>query len=136
MKKALIFAVAALMIPSVALAAKPASHGKGGKSAPKVVYVLRGTLSAYSASNAPNNGSITIVVNHANYHGRALKGQTLVFPLDAKSRISLRNGLTTITDNDHGIIKVRAAKRIAAADLATTLEAIAARQVIDQGASS
>ena len=135
MKKALLLVIAALMVPSIALAAKPAPAAKGGKGGPKVVYVLKGKLSAYSAYNAPTNGSITIVVSHANYHGKALRGMTLTFPLDAKSKISLENGLTTITDNDNGIVKVKAAKNIAAANLAATLQAIAARQVVDQRAS-
>jgi len=139
MKKALLLVIAALLVPSVALAAKPPSHpGKGGKSAPKVMYVLKGKLSAYSAYNSvgPVNGSITIVVSHANRHGKALKGQTLTFALDASSKISLKSGLTTITDNDIGIVKIKAAKKIAAADLAATLQAIPAKQVVDQGPSS
>ena len=138
MKKALLLVIAALMVPSVALAAKsaPTKHGNG---APKVTYVLKGTLSnyqAYGSSIYTESGTITIVVRHSNRHGKALKGQTLTFPLDAKSKISLADGLTTITDGDRGIVKVRAAKNIAAADLAATLQAIPARQVIDQGPSS
>src|SRR5437899_1238055 len=82
---------------TIPLAARPAT---GGPSAPKVLYILKGKLSAYSPYNAPNNGSITIVVGHANYHGRALKGQTLTFPLGPRSRVTLADGLTTITDND------------------------------------
>ena len=82
MKKALILVFAALMIPSVALAAKPSPTGKGGKGAPQVTYVLKGTLSSYTAydSVTPANGSITILVKHANHHGKSLKGQTLTFP--------------------------------------------------------
>jgi len=138
MKKALIFIVAALMIPSVAFAAKSAPNDKGGKGAPKVMYVLKGTLSNYSAydSVTPANGSITIVVSHANYHGKSLKGQTLTFPVDANTKISLENGVTAITNGDMGIVKVRAAKNITAADLAATLQAIPARQAVDQGPSS
>ena len=133
MKKALILVAAALMVPSIALASQPPT--RGGHSALKVTYILHGKLSAYSPYNAPNNGSITIVVSNANYHGRAIKGQTLTFALNARSRVVLADGLTTITDNDHGIVKVRAARRIPAADLAATLQAIPARQVVDQGAS-
>jgi len=132
MKKALLLVIAALMVPSIALATNPSP----GRSAPKVLYVLKGKLSAYSPYSAPNNGSITIVVSHSNYHGRALKGQTLTFALNARSRVSLADGLTTITDNDKGIVTVRAARRIPAADLAATLQAIPARHVVDQGASS
>lgn len=134
MKRALLILIAALLIPGAALAkGKPGTGPGKSKGAPKVVYVLKGKLSGYSAYNAPNNGSITIVVSKANYHGKALKGQTLTFPLDAKSKITLENGVTTITDGDTGIVKVRAPKKIAAADLATTLQSIPARQVVDQG---
>jgi hypothetical protein len=141
MKKVLLLATAALMIPGVAFAKGNPGHGgpgTHGKSAPKVLYVLKGTLSGYSAYNstASTNGSITIVVSRANYHGKALKGQTLSFPVDSKTRISLENGVTTVTDGDKGIVKIKAPKRIAAADLASTLQTYSARQVVDQGTSS
>ena len=134
MKKGILIAVvAALMITP---AAAMAGHSTGGKSGPKVMYVLRGKLSAYTAYNAATstNGSITIMVSSANYHGKALKGQTLTFPVGANTKITLENGVSAITDSDKGIVKVKAAKKIAAADLATTLQAATARQVIDQGA--
>jgi len=140
MKKALLLVIAALAIPSVAMAAKPAD--KGGKGAPKVTYVLKGALSNYTAyvaatSTTPAvNGSITIVVSSANYHGKALKGQTLTFPVDAKTKISLSDGLTSITNGDKGIVKIRAAKKIAAADLAATLQLLPAKQIVDQGAGN
>lgn len=137
MKRALIFVIAALMVPSVALAKGNPGHGhQGGKSAPKVTYVLKGTLSGYTAANGSTAGSITIAVTHANSHGHALKGQTLTFPVDANTKISLENGLTTITDNDHGLVKVRAAKKIDAASLAATLQTSSAKQIVDQGPSS
>lgn len=141
MKKTLVLAIAALMIPGVALAKGNPGHGgpgSHGKSAPKVLYILKGTLSGYSAydSSTSTNGSITIVVGRANYHGKALKGQTLTFPTDSKSRITLENGATTVTDGDKGLVKIKAPKRVAAADLAATLQTYSARQVVDQGTSS
>lgn len=143
MKKVLLLAVMALAIPSVALAAKPPHPSQGGpglhgKAAPKVMYVLKGTLSAYSAfdSGTNTNGSITIAVTHANHHGKALVGQTLTFPVGSATKVVLENGATTITDGDLGIVKIKAAKNIAAADLATTLQATNAFQVIDQGPAS
>ena len=135
MKKALILVIAALAIPSVALAAKP-THGT--KTPPKMeTYVLKGALSNYTAYNAQTstNGSITILVSKANAHGKALKGQTLTFPVDANTMVSLKNGVTAITNGDRGIVKVRAAKKIPAADLAATLQASSAKQVVDQGAA-
>jgi hypothetical protein len=137
MKRALILVAAALMIPSVALAKGNPGHGhQGGKSAPKVAYILKGTLSAYTAATDSSPGSITIAVTRSNHHGKALKGQTLTFPTDSKTKISLENGVTSIADNDKGIVKVRAPKKIAAADLASTLQTYTARQIVDQGASS
>ncbi|MGH3007848.1 MAG: hypothetical protein ACRDLM_00360 [Gaiellaceae bacterium] len=141
MKRALPFVFAALLLPGVAFAkGKPPVTGPGshGKSAPKVVYVLKGTLSGYTAydSSTSTNGSITIVVSHANYHGKALKTQTLTFPVGSKTRITLANGVSTVTDNDKGMVTVRAPKRIAAADLASTLQTYSARHVIDKGISS
>jgi hypothetical protein len=143
MKKTLLIAIAALMIPGVALAKANPGHGKNGvpgthgRSAPKVLYILKGTLSGYSAYDSATStpGSVTIVVGRANYHGKALKGQTLTFPTGAATKITLENGATTITDGDRGIVKIRAFKRIAAADLASTLQASSARQVLDHGAS-
>ena len=133
MKKALILVFAALMIPSVALAARPANPGR---SAPKVAYILRGTLSAYTGYDAgtSTNGSITILVKHANYHGRALKGQSLTFVVNANTRIRFADGVTAITDGDRGNVRVRAARRIPAADLAATLQQSPARRIKDNGA--
>jgi len=44
---------------------------------------------------------------------------------------------TAVTVNDNGVVKVRGPKKIAATDnLATVLQALTAKQVIDQGAAS
>jgi hypothetical protein len=143
MKRALIFVIAALMVPGVALAKGNPGHGggnghKGGKSAPKVTYVLKGTLSGYTAFDSASStpGTITIAVTHANHHGHALEGQSLTFPVDGSTKISLENGVTAITDGDNGIVKVRAPKKIDAASLASTLQTYNAKQVVDQGTSS
>jgi hypothetical protein len=131
MKKAIVLVLAALALPGVALAAKPASPGK---SAPKVQYVLRGSLSAYTPYNSvgPVMGSITIMIKSSNYHAKALKGQSLTFVVDAKTKVNVK----TIKDGDKGIVKIRALKRIPAANLAATLQAAPARPVIDQAPSS
>jgi hypothetical protein len=140
MKRAVVFLVAALAVPGAALAKPPhpahPAHPNHGKSAPKVMYVLKGNLSGYSAydSTTSTNGSITIDVKRANRHGRALKGVTLTFSVSAQTKIVFRHGTTAISDGDRGIVKIKAPKRIAAADLASTLQALNARQVIDQGA--
>ena len=134
MKKALLLVFAALMIPTgVALANPPANPGH---SAPKVAYILAGTLSGYTAydANTSTNGSITILVKHANYHGRALKGQSLTFAVNANTNVVFADGVTAITDGDRGTVRVRAALRIPAADLASTLQQSPARRIKDNGA--
>src|SRR2546427_12406696 len=82
MKKVLPFAIAALMIPSVALAKGPTSKApQGNHCKANVKYILKGDLSGYSAydSATSTNGSITIDVKRANRHGRDLKRMPLTF---------------------------------------------------------
>jgi len=142
MKKVLPFAIAALMIPSVALAkGAPSGHQNHGKA--KVLYVLKGNLSGYSAfdSATSTNGSITIDVKRANRHGRALKDMSLTFTGEVASttRIALPDGVTVIADNDRGLVKVRAPKEsrsMSGSDLAAILTALPVRQIVDQGPAS
>ena len=145
MKKVLPFAVAALMIPSVALAKAPSSHSgthtNHGKA--KVMYVLKGTLSAYTAydSSTSTNGSITIAVTHSNRHGKALVGSSLSFTgmVVSNTKVVLADGVTVIADGDSGIVKLRAPKEpkdVSASDLAAALTALPVKHVIDQGSSS
>ena len=145
MKKVLPLMIAALLIPGAALAKGPNSnqgtHTNQGKA--KVLYVLKGTLSGYSAydSATSTNGSITIDVKRANRHGRALKGMSLTFTGEVASntKIVLRDGVTLITDGDRGLVKVRAPKEpkdMSGADLAAILTALSVRQVVDQGPAS
>src|SRR3954467_3115454 len=95
MKKAIVLLVVAFAIPtSVAFAKASPTHGK---SNPRVMYVLKGTLSSYQAATADAAGSISITVNHSNYHGRALKDQTLIFGTTTSTRVTM-NGATTISD--------------------------------------
>lgn len=134
MKKAILLAVVSALL--ITPAAAMAKGTPGGHSAPKVMYVFKGTLSNYTAydSGTQTPGSITIVVTSANKHGKSLKGQTLTFPVGATTTISLENGVTAIANGDTGIVKIKAAKKIAPADLASTLQATTASQVVDQGA--
>jgi hypothetical protein len=133
MKKAIVFLVVALALPtSVALAKKPA--GTHGKSNPRVMYVLKGTLSSYSAATATADGSISITVNHSNYHGRALKGQTLTFSTTMSTRVTMKHGAATITDGARGVLKFKALlHRKGDTTLVTTLTTGAkALHIIDQ----
>ena len=142
MKKMLPLVLAALIIPSVALAKGPSSH-RGGNGKAKVQYVLKGKLSLFSPfdSATSTNGSVTIDVSHANRHGRALKDMSLTFTgmVGSSTKVVLEDGVTLITDGDLGIVKVRAPKEprdMSGSDLAAILTALPVRQVIDQGAAS
>lgn len=142
MKKLLPFMIAALVIPGVALAkGKPPTKTNHGKA--KVQYVLKGDLSAFSAfdSSSNTNGSVTILVDSSNRHGKALKGMSLTFTgmVASNTKVVLDNGVTVITDGDQGIVKVRApkeARNMSGSDLAAILSALPVRQVIDQGTAS
>ena len=106
MKKAIVLLVVALAIPTSVAFAK--ANPTRGKSNPRVMYVLKGTLSSYQAATSTADGSISITVNHSNFHGRALKGQTLSFPTTMSTRVTFKNGATTITDGAKGMLKFKA----------------------------
>jgi hypothetical protein len=128
MKKVTVFLVAALALPTSVAFAKPSHPGKGDKSGPKVMYVLKGSLSAYSAATASSTGSITIDVKHSNFHGRALKGSSLTFTLTSKTRVTNGHGAaaTQIADGTKGILKFKAPLRMPqGTDLPTALPAMA-----------
>ena len=127
MKRTIIFLVAALALPTSVAFAKPPHPAKGGKSAPKVQYILKGTLSAYTAATSSTTGTVTIDVKHSNYHARALKNQSLTFTLDATSKVTFRHGSSL--DNGataKGGIAIRAPKRVTG-DLASMLPGLATR---------
>jgi hypothetical protein len=147
MKKVLPFAIAALMIPSVALAKGPNSnagtHANHGKA--KVMYVLKGMIYAYTAYDSATStpGSITIDVNHSNRHGKLLVGSTITVPLGADSNVLLANGVTAIASaqpGDNGMVKLRgprmAFKGASSVDLQSALANQPAHMVIDWGAAS
>ena len=149
MKKLLPFVIAALMVPSVALAkGKPptaGTHTNHGKA--KVMYVLKGLLSSYTAftpavgSSPAVDGQITIQVQHSNRHGKLLVGQTITIDLGQNSKINLENGLTQIAPSgDYGMVKVRgpklAFKGAALTDLTVALQNQPAHMVTDWGPPS
>jgi len=137
MKKAIVFLAVALAIPtSVAFAKAPTTHTNHSHAAPKVMYVLKGTFSNYTAATPTADGSISITVNHSNYHGRALKNQTLTFGVSMQTRVTGAKLLAK--DGAKGVVKFKAPLRFAAGtDLATTLPTMAkAFHVIAQKAAS
>jgi hypothetical protein len=137
MRKLLVVLALALAVPSLALAAKPPVPGNSqqshGKAAPQVMYVLKGTLTAYTAANGTTNGSVSVLVKSANHHGATLRGQTLTFPVASATKVVTGTG-TAVAVNDKGLVQIRGPKTIpSTANLATVLQALTARQVIDQG---
>jgi hypothetical protein len=135
MRKLILIAATALLVPGLALAAgKPSNPGKsttaGANAAPKVMYVLKGTLTAYQAANGTADGSVTITVKSSNHHAGALKGQQVQIPVSATTKV-----VGKFTMNDNGMVKVRAPKNTTAAALLAALQSAKAWQVIDQGAT-
>ena len=130
----LLFVATALAVPAAAFGKPSPKPGHGGKGQPKVLYVLKGTLSAYTAASSSGSGSVTIAVTRSNRHGHALESQSLTFAVSTQTKVVLHDGATAVTDGDKGIVKIRAPKNVAAADLPTTLEAATASQLVDQGA--
>ena len=135
MKKAIILVIVALAIPtSVAFAKNSKPPHNHGRSHPRVMYVLKGSLSSYTAATTGVDGQISITVKHSNFHGRALRGQTLTFSTTMQTRVTFRHGATQITDGARGILKFRAPLRLGAGtDLATVLPTMAkALHIVDQ----
>ena len=130
MKKAIVLLVVALAIPTSVAFAK--ASPTRGKSNPQVMYVLKGTLSSYQAATADTAGSISITVNHSNFHS-SLKGQTLTFATTMNTRVTM-NGATAITDGAKGVLKFKAPlHRKGDTSLVTTLTTNAkALHIIDQ----
>jgi len=116
----LVLVVLALAIPTgVALAKGPSPTP--GKSAPKVTYILKGTLSNFGAASTTANGSVTINVTHSNFHARALVGQQLTFAVSLKTPTTLMGG--TIINGARGIVKFRAPLRESNTTLTASLTA-------------
>ena len=147
MKRFLPCVIAALMIPGVALAkGKPptaGTHTNHGKA--KVMYRLKGMVYAYTAydSTTSTPGSITIDVNHSNRHGKLLVGQTITISTGPKTKLLLKNGVTSVAASqpgDVGAVKIRASrlafKSATLADVQTALTNQAAFQIIDKGPAS
>src|SRR5262245_47465418 len=130
-RKTLAVLILALAIPGAALAAKPATQTNQSKAAPKVMYILKGKLSNFTAATTTANGSISITVAHSNFHARALVGQTLTFTVASSTSTTLSSG--AISKSATGIVKFKAALRVSNATLLATLapSQMTAFQVID-----
>ncbi len=98
----------------------------GSSSAPTVMYVLHGSLSAYTAATATSPGTVSITVSSSNFEAKTLRGTTLAFQVTAKTHLVLgRSG--TVVSGDLGIVKVRVPKAAGA----KALGLLDAFQVID-----
>ena len=131
-KTALVAILAALAVPAGAIAAKPPHPAKPAQAThvQKVTYVVRGTVTAYTAATADAAGSVSLTVTGSNRHAKALKAldQPLAFVLDAKTRIVLHKG-AAVAVGDRVLLVVRAPKNLDAA----TLQAGPVRKLVDQG---
>ncbi|HET7129480.1 MAG TPA: hypothetical protein VFJ93_10450 [Gaiellaceae bacterium] len=120
----------ALLAPAAALAkGKPSDPGSQSKASPKVMYVLRGTLTAYTPASGTSNGLVTITVKSSNRHGASLKNLSLTFAVSSSTKV-----VGSFTANDNGIVKLRGAK--AGLGDPSTFGTLVAKQVIDQGTPS
>lgn len=128
-RKILMLMVLALAVTSISFAAT--AQASKSKAAPKVTYILKGTLSNFTAASTTANGSVTINVTHSNYHARALVGQQVTFAVSMHTLTTMMGG--TILNGAHGIVKFRAPFKISNAALMAELTAsppMGATQVI------
>jgi hypothetical protein len=126
-KLILTLALGLLAIPATALA-KPNHQTASAKAHPTVQFVLRGTVSQYTAAAGAANGSIAFTVTSSNHKASALNGLALSFAVSSTTKVVLHED-AAITAGDHILVKVRALKGSSATDLQTHT----ASQVLDQG---
>ena len=124
--KVLLILALALSAPGLALAAQPAQPGK---SAPKVQYILKGTLTSFTPSTGGADGSLTFTVTKANRHRAALKGQSLTLVIKPTTKVVF-DGDGGLEPDEAIIVKVRELRRTT--DALALLNGKNARQVIDQ----
>jgi hypothetical protein len=125
---------AAALTASAAFAAAPAGKGKPTTSpssthpaTPTVMFVLHGTIQAYTAVVGTTPGSVQLLVSSSNRGSDVLKNQLLTFTIGTSAKVS-----GTPTLKDKAIVKVRATK----ASKSSLTSASSIFQLIDQGASS
>jgi hypothetical protein len=128
---ALLATIIALAAPAAALAAKPPhpTTPAATPASPTFSYILRGTLTAYTAANGSTNGSVTIAVKNAvsggNHAAKALINKTFTLVVTPSTKVTLHNG--AFAANDKGTVKFRGKKGV------TDAGGLTATQVIDQG---
>jgi hypothetical protein len=130
MHRVLLLLALALAIPALALAAPPAQPGK---SAPKVQYVMKATLTSFTASTGGADGSITFTVTKANHHRAQLKAQSLTLVIKLTTKIVF-DADGALEPGETIVVKLREARRTT--DALALLNGKNARQVIDQDDSA
>jgi hypothetical protein len=126
MSKVLIVLALALAVPALAIAAQPAQPGK---SAPKVQYVLKGTLTSFTPSTGDTDGSITFMITKSNHHGATLKDQSLMLLIKPSTKVVFDTD-GELTPEETVVVKVRELRRTT--DALALLTGKNARQVVDQ----
>jgi hypothetical protein len=140
---ALITFAAVLTLPAAALATRPPGKpptsppGKpastppstpAGKPAgkPTVMFVVRGTVGAFTAASGATNGSITITVSGGNEHATKLfaNGAAQAFVVSSNTRVVSTGG---ISGGDKVLVKIRAPK----AAPALTVRSTPAKQIVE-----
>jgi hypothetical protein len=114
---------AALALPTAA-----AAHGRGDHQPPKrppVSWILKGTVTAYTAVGTDTDGSLTITVNGANRKRAELKGDSLTFVLKTSTKVILADGPLEV--GEKVLVKLKAPRGTAADAIATFVP----RQVLD-----
>jgi hypothetical protein len=136
---------AVLTVPAAALATRPPDKpptsppGKpastppstpAGKLAgkPTVMFVVRGTVSAFTAASGATNGSITITVSGGNEHATKLfaNGAAKTFVLSSNTRVVSTGG---ISSGDKVLVKIRAPTHAPASTVSST----PAKQIVETG---
>jgi hypothetical protein len=125
---------AAALTASAAFAAAPAGKGKPATSpssthpaTPTVMWVIHGSITAYTAPSGTTAGSVTLNVTGSNHVAASLKGKPLTLAVTTSTNV-----VGTPTVGHNATVKLRGTKASAASLTAATV----VRQLIDQGASS
>lgn len=121
----MIAALALAGVPAGALAAKPSHPTTPANTNAKVMFVLRGKVTTYTAGS-----SLVMTLTSANRDRATLtSGSSFTATLNSSTKVVLHDG-AAIAQGDMVVVKIRAAKSASASTLGST----AAVQVVDQGA--
>jgi|SRR5579862_8226140 len=118
--------VITLAFPTAALAAR--GDHPAPKPNPTVMFVLRGTITAYTPGS-----SVSITVKSANFRRAKLDGLPLTFTVNSDTKL-VRLGTDSGTSlSDKGVVKVRAPFNSTATSIVSGTTAF---EIIDQGKAS